>query len=355
MMVGQIALLPALALARGAFTRIPGISKSQAQCDLTARVFGSAMWPDGAPAVPPANVIMATAEDCLDQEIVPRLVAGGAALERVLFIRRIRQDDGTERALLLGEDIPELERNNVEVGEVGPVTIDPITAYMGGVGRATNVRDQLASPQYLVERMNVNLSTVTLTSKSRSNRGIDQFIGSRAFIAACRIGHVAIEKVIDGKATGRILFANPKNNPHSKMPTLAYRIVPTAVDQTIASSHIVWEADPVDITADEALAAAAGRRGEGGGDVTAKDEPLEFLDKVLADGPMLVKEVQHQAVDASLLRSATPIGDSKPFRAVRQFLGVVTIKAEIADGWVWAPKAPSDTEDAVENAGRLRG
>jgi putative DNA primase/helicase len=346
-------------LLRGAqelFTGLPGIGKSQAQCDLVARVSRGDTWPDGARAMPPGNVIMITAEDCLDQEVVPRLVAAGAALERVHFMRRIRWENGTERMFLLGEDLDELERNIRKVGDVGLVTIDPITAYMGGIDsyKASDVRGQLAPLQDLAERMNVTFSTITHPPKTRSNRGIDQFIGSQAFIAACRIGHVAIEEVVDGDPTGRILFTNPKNNPHARMPTLAYRVAELVVGQgqttgeEIVGSHIVWDADPVDTTADQALAAAAGRRGDGGGEGTAKDEAVDFLRRVLADGPVPAKEIQRQAVEACLLGSTSPLGDSKPFRAARQVLGVASSKAGMEDGWVWSlPKAPSDAEDAL--------
>ena len=345
-------------LLRGAqelLTGVPGIGKSQAHCDLIARTSRGDGWPDGTAGAAPTNVIMITTEDCLDQEVVPRLVAAGAVLERIHFLRRIRQENGTERMFLLGEDLDELERNISKVGDVGLVTIDPITAYMVGIDsyKASDVRGQLAPLQDLAERMNVTFSTITHPPKSRSNRGIDQFIGSQAFIAACRIGHVAIEEFVDGDPTGRILFTNPKNNPHARMPTLAYRVAELVVGQgqttgeEIVGSHIVWDADPVDTTADQALAAAAGRRGDGGGEGTAKDEAVDFLRRALADGPVPAKEIQCQAVEACLLGSTSPIGDSKPFRAARQVLGVASGKAGMEDGWVWAlPKAPSDAEDA---------
>jgi putative DNA primase/helicase len=357
-------------LLRGAqelLTGVPGIGKSQAHCDLIARVSRGDAWPDGTAGMPPANVIMITAEDSIDQEVVPRLVAAGAVLDRVHFMRRIRQGNGTERMFLLGEDVDQLERDILKVSDVGLVTIDPLTAYMGRIDsyKASDVRGQLAPLQDLAERTNVAFSTITHPPKSSTQRGIDQFIGSQAFIAACRIGHVAIEEVVDANKTGRVLFTNPKNNPHMRMPTLAYRIAELIVDQgqttgeAIVGSHIVWDADPVDTTADQALAAAAGRRGDGRGQVTAKNEAVQFLRKVLADGPMPAKEIRRQAVEACLLGSTSPIGDSKPFRAARQVLGVASSKGGMEDGWVWAlPKAPSDAEDAPRNRrppSQLRG
>jgi putative DNA primase/helicase len=216
-------------LLRGAqelFTGIPGIGKSQSHCDLIARVSRGDAWPDGTLGNPSAKVIMITAEDCLDQEVVPRLVAADAALDNVHLLRRVRRVDGTERIFLLSEDIDRLEREIRNLGDVALVTIDPITAYIGRVDshNATDVLAQLAPLQDLAERLNVAFSTITHPPKRSGTRGIDQFIGSQAFIAACRIGHVAVEEVVDGEKTGRVLFTNPKNNANVRMPTLAYRI-----------------------------------------------------------------------------------------------------------------------------------
>jgi hypothetical protein len=335
-----------------------GIGKSQAHCDLVARATRGDAWPDGTPGVQPVSVIMLTAEDSIDQEVLPRLVAAGAVLERVHFLGRVRRESGTERMFLLGEDIDTLEHNILKIGDVGLVTIDPITAFMGGadIHRASNVRAQLALLQDVAERTGVAVSTITHPPKGRGHRAIDQFLGSQAFIAACRIGHVAIEEVVEGEKTGRVLFANPKNSAHARMPTLAYRIAAHVVDQhkkadgDIISSHVVWDDDPVEVTADEALAAAAGRRCDGRGQATAKNAAVEFLRAVLADGPMPAKEIERLAVDAGLLEPTASIGDSKPFRQARLVLGVASNKAGMEDGWVWGlPKAPSDAQGALES------
>ena len=47
---------------------------------------------------------MLTAEDCLDQIIVPRLIAAKADLDRVHFLKCIRKDN-KDRMFLLGKDL----------------------------------------------------------------------------------------------------------------------------------------------------------------------------------------------------------------------------------------------------------
>src|SRR5262245_51096875 len=95
------------------------------------------------------------------------------------------------------------------------VCIDPITAYMGGrtdSHKATEVRAQLGPLKDLAERTNVAISTITHPPKNSGQRALDQYIGSQAFIAACRIGHLCIPEMkenADGEhvPTGRVLFS----------------------------------------------------------------------------------------------------------------------------------------------------
>src|SRR5207253_1455951 len=101
----------------------------------------------------PCNVIMVTAEDTLDQEIVPRLTAAKADLNFVYFLKSIKKDKN-ERMFLLSEDLKVMEEMIRDIGNVGLVTIDPITAFMGKLDshRTTDVRSQLGPLKDLAER-----------------------------------------------------------------------------------------------------------------------------------------------------------------------------------------------------------
>jgi putative DNA primase/helicase len=238
-------------LLRGALellSGLPGLGKSQVQINLVACVSAGLPWPDGTAGMKPANVIMLTAEDTLEQEVVPRLLAAKADLTRVHILKCIKSD-GAGQQFFLGEDLDVLEKTVAKIGNVALITIDPITAYMGGKidsHKTTEVRSQLGPLKDFAERMNVAISAITHPPKSSSQKAIDHFIGSQAFIAAGRIGHVCIEEIDkDGDKTGRILFANAKNNPHTKMPTLAFRVVEEIIGQDedsrlpITAPHVV--------------------------------------------------------------------------------------------------------------------
>jgi hypothetical protein len=317
-------------------TGVPGGGKSQIHCAFVAYVTTGGAWPDGCNGAPAGNVIMLTAEDCLDQTIVPRLMAAGAACDRVFILRKIRKDN-KERMFLLSEDIDELERMITQLGDVRLITIDPITAYMGhklDSHRATDVRGQLGPLADLAERADVALSAITHPPKHTSQRAIDHFIGSQAFIAAARIGHLAIEEMDEDEhgnrlPTGRSLFTNPKNNVSRKMSTLAYRIVEKPLDIGIKAACVTWE-EIVDITADQAIAAAAPSKNKDGGGVQV------FLSTILANGPVAVKLIEERA-------GAHGFSKQQLDRAKKK-IGIAAFREKFDGGWFWAlpQHAPKD-------------
>jgi AAA domain len=103
----------------------PGLGKSQVQTQYVARATTGRTWPDGTNGIPAGNVIMLTAEDCLDQIVVPRLDAAKADRRRVHILKCIRKDN-KNRMFLLGEDIEPLVKIIANIGDVRLVTLDPI-------------------------------------------------------------------------------------------------------------------------------------------------------------------------------------------------------------------------------------
>ena len=89
---------------------LPDLSKSTVQIGYIACATARLPWPDGAPAIEPMNVVMLTAEDTLDQIVVPRLRAAGADVSRVSFLKCIKTDEH-DRQFLLAEDLDRLERS----------------------------------------------------------------------------------------------------------------------------------------------------------------------------------------------------------------------------------------------------
>jgi DNA polymerase len=322
-------------------TGIPGNGKSQIHCCFAAYATTGGAWPDGCNGAPAGNVIMLTAEDVLDQTLVPRLIAAGADRDRVFILRKIKKDN-RQRSFVLGDDLDELEQLIIRLGDVRLITIDPITAYMGSSGkldshRATDVRGQLGPLADLAERMDVALSAITHPPKHATQRAIDHFIGSQAFIAAARIGHLAIEEVDDDKIpTGRNLFANVKNNVSRKMSTLAYRIVEKTLADDVTVANIIWE-ETVDISGDQAIAAAVPARKEHGRQI----DTMIFLFNTLMGGPVPAKLIEEQATALNFSKDQLDRAKKK--------IGITTFKehGKFSGPWFWAlpQHAPSENEN----------
>jgi len=283
-------------------------------------------WPDGSKGIEPLNVIMVTAEDSLDHTVVPRLVIAGANLERIKFVRSIKTDS-MERTFLLGDDLDELEKAIIEY-KAGFATIDPITAFQGKINSSspTDVRGQLGPLKHLAERTNTAFSTITHPPKSAGDRALDQFIGSQAYVAAARIGHLCTRECRWdedlGVETGRIFFTNPKNNLHEMMPTLAYRIDPSNARHkgaVVRGTQISWEKESVELTADQAIAAAKAPPR------TAKVD--QFLREFLANGPAPQREVM-EAAEAEGFSSGM-------ITRAKERLRIKPQKAGLHEGWIW--------------------
>jgi DNA polymerase len=315
----------------------PGQGKSQSHCSFARSVTTGSPWPDGAAGVQPGKVIMMTSEDTLSQILVPRLKFAGADLTRVRFLTSIRKDN-KDRRFLIGEDIEALGRAVVAEG-AQLVMIDPITAYMGGKldsHRTTDVRDQLGPLSELAERTNVAIAAITHPPKNAGASALNHFIGSQAFIAAARIGHLTLPEMDQDNSgvtrpTGRFLFTNPKNNVSRLMPAIAYRIVAERPDDPQSISKVVWE-DTITISADEAIAAATPKKD--------KDQhgAKPFLLDMLANGPVPKSIIDERAK----VRGFTP----DQLRRARESMGVVTFKGGFEGGWLWSlpQHAPKDAK-----------
>jgi len=283
---------------------------------------------------------MMTAEDALEQSVVPRLQAAGADVSRVHILKAIKSD-GKDRQFLLGEDLDMLEKMVEEIGDVALVTVDPITAYMGGKidsHKTTEVRSQLGPLKDFAERMNIATSAITHPPKASTQKAIDHFIGSQAFIAACRVGHLCIAEMEDDEngdkvETGRVLFAHVKYNNSIKMPTLAFRKEEKILCggasspwNMITAPHVVWEKDPVDITADQAVRAASG--GKGDADERGQQKKVQaFLRNLLSNGqPVLVKLIMGEGAKQGF--------SYKQLNTAKVKIGNV-VSTQIPEGWTW--------------------
>jgi hypothetical protein len=328
-------------------TGIPGLGKSQVQDSLVACVTAGLSWPDGSPPCLPAKVVMLTAEDSIDRTVVPRLIAAGAKRENIIILKMIRVDK-KKRHFLLAEDLEKMEKLAQEIGGVALITIDPITAYMGSKmdsHKATEVRSQLNPLQEFADRTGIAVSAVTHPAKNViSQKALDFFIGSQAFIAAGRIGHVCIPEYKENEEgesikTGAVLFTHAKHSLSETMPTLAYSIEKIRIpDDTVSGlpiivTKVVWTGEIIDITADEAVAASINQDAPVAKRSRDQDRLQNLLIELLKNEPRPVKECENAATGAGFTE--------KQIRKAREKLGIGTTK----EGGVWMWCLPLDEHE----------
>jgi putative DNA primase/helicase len=265
-------------------------------------------------------------------------MAAGADRSKIHIISAVREGDD-RKMFNLQHDLDLLEKYITEIRRPGDsvvaVIIDPLTAYLGRVDshKMAEMRAVLGPIAEMAARLNVAVIGNTHLSKSAdNNKALYRFVGSIATIAAARTAFVIVE---DHEDSTRRLFLNAKNNLAPIQPGMAFRVEQHIVAPGVLGSTVGWESGHVNETADSALTFDGGQAG------TAKDDAIELLQRILADGPLLVREIEREARDCGLLADAAQIGQCKPLRAARRALGVKVSKDGMRGGWVWAlPDAP---------------
>ena len=321
---------------------LPDRGKGCITADIIARTTKGEEWPCGEGRAIKGNVILLTAEDDLEDTVIPRLVAAGADMKRVHIIRMVKTKDGGKRQFSLISDLVPLERKLNEIGGVVLVVIDPLSAYLGvnkmDSYRTTDVRGVLTPLADLTADQKIAMIGIMHFNKSTNvTNAMLRLSDSLAFVAASRHAYV----VVDEPDGNRRLFTKAKNNLATRdVKALAYTLegISVGTDQetkeTIVAPRVAWGLEHVDVTADQALAAEAGGKDE----PTAKEANIEFLSSVLDDAPTRVEDIEREARAAELLKGDQPINKDKPFREAKKALGIKSYqpKGEKGVGWYWA-------------------
>src|SRR4029077_6733394 len=236
------------------FASDPGMGKSQITIDLAARLSKGVHWPLG-PTPKTQSTIFLCSEDSVADTIRPRAEAAGADLDKLHVLKSAIVKDGKKKSFNLGEDLDVLGGAVKSVGDVGLVCMDAITSYMGKIDshRNTDVRSVLEPISGFAETHRVSVLGVTHIPKSSHGSALKAFLGSVAFIAACRCALLAT----DEPETDRRLFLSVKNSFGPLARGIGYRIMAKEISNMIQTSHIAWSDEPVDLSADQALAAAS--------------------------------------------------------------------------------------------------
>jgi putative DNA primase/helicase len=329
----------------GLLVGLPDEGKGLAFSDIIARITRGAEWPCGEGHAPLGNVILFTAEDDLEDTIKPRLMAADADTRRVQIVKLV-YEVGKKRMFSLITDIEMLRQKVVEIGDVKMILIDPITAYLG-IGkmdsfRTTDVRAVLGPLKEFAEELHVTiLAIMHFNKKIDITNVLLRISDSLAYGAVARHAYA----IVDDSDNDRKLFVKGKNNlaPHDQK-TLAFSFGAREVGTDkktgaqIVAPHIIWHTEPVDITALEAMQAAAESKSP-----SARDDAKQFLEALVTGEPVNATDVQ----EAAKANGISP----RTLRRAKDDLGIdIKRDGPIVNGvhtWRWHPaeKPKENTND----------
>jgi putative DNA primase/helicase len=310
---------------------LPDKGKGLVSADLIARATTGGTWPCNEGVAPKGNVIWFTAEDDIEDTIIPRLVAAGADLDRVEIVKMVRNSDGAERMFNLATDLPVLKEKIEEVADVMLVVIDPVSAYLG-VGKinnasTTDVRGVLSPLTKLAEEKQIAIIGIMhFNKKADVTNAMLRIADSLAYVAAARHVYVVVDDPENEKAR---LFVKAKNNLAPDKHALRFMVgtCKVGLDQELETEiwapHVLWDTEHVEVTAAQAMVAEA----SAGGSRTARREAEDFLASKLVLGEADVDSINEEA-QVNGISQAT-------LRRAKRDLGIKAVKKGMSGGWVW--------------------
>jgi DNA polymerase len=295
----------------GLLVGLPDEGKGLFLSYLMATVSRGGAWPCGEGTSPQGNIIMLSAEDDINDTIVPRLEAAGVDRKRVHIIKMVRDPDA-ERMFNLITDLEALRALAAEIGNVTAIIIDPVSAYLGVAKvdsfRVTDVRAILAPLKEMAEELRTAIVGVMHFNKKIDITNVMLRVSdSLAYVAASR--HVY--GIVDDAENKRKLFIKGKNNLAPRdQATLAFSFAVKEVGpckrtgKPVSAPYITWHPEPVDVTALEAMSAAAENKSPG-----VRDRAKRLLRSLLAEEPAGAKIIletgkEHGISDKTLRRAA---------------------------------------------------
>jgi len=191
----------------------PGAGKTTVLLQMIALITSGRPFPDGS-LTQPGNAVIWSGEDGIADTLVPRLIAAGADMRRVHFVKRL-QDGGASRPFDPATDMNALQAKFSEVEDVALLMLDSVVSAVGGDShKNTEVRRGLQPLVDLAEAVNCAAVGVSHFSKSTAGRDpIERVTGSIAFGALPRVViAIARRKEVNGPQADTRLMVRAKSN-----------------------------------------------------------------------------------------------------------------------------------------------
>jgi len=255
-------------LPRGKFGIIggdPGTCKSFLTLYILARLTQGKDWPDCVNPNTACKALILSAEDDIEDTIVPRLISAGAKRSNIQILTEVK-GSSKDGWFNLQKHIQALESILKKTPSLKIIVIDPLNAYLGGADshKDSDIRGILGPLIKLASKYDVTVLSVMHLNKSQKNAPMYRFMGGIGFIAAARFSWL-VERDRDNSKW--LYFAPMKTN---------LSINPTTMRFTIEDGHVVFESNEYAFTGSDLLLKHKIRR---------VDEAVIWLKDILSSGP----------------------------------------------------------------------
>lgn len=279
------------------FAGDPGLGKSQVTIDIAARLSTGRPLPSrviGEKGKEPVGVLILSAEDDPKDTMIPRLVAAGADLNMVGFLKGALVTMGkgkkvSMRSLALREDAEQILKAIAKLPmKIGLIIIDPISAFLSAdqdSNSNSDARGTLAQLQYTVMSKGIAMLIINHMNKNTGAKSAHmRSMGSTGWNAAARATFYAFkDPAMPGER--KVFSIGKMNLAKEEGAGFFYRIMPAEVEihgKMRPFSKIEWDMKEFPVLNADELTASDGPKKE-----KKSDECEERLEMYMA----LVSEV----------------------------------------------------------------
>ena len=310
----------------------PGQGKTTLALSMVATVTSGGRWPDNS-RCDPGNVLIWSGEDDPADTLAPRLIAMGAAMDRVYFVAGVRID-GKPEPFDPARDLVALTTEAERIGSVRLLMVDPVVSAVSGDGhKNSEVRRGLQPLVDLGAVLNAAIIGITHFTKGSGGRDpTERVTGSIAFAAVARVVMVAAKVKGSEEQADRRILARSKSNIGPDDGGFEFDLAQVEALPGIPASRIEWGA----AIAGEAreLLAEPEEDDEGG-----PGDPADFLRELLAGGPLPMRDVMRHADEAGF-------GKRTIQRAMRR-AGVQSQRQGFGGSGLWSLTTSRATDNPV--------
>ncbi len=313
--------------------------KSLVLLDIIARITTGRDWPDGEKnTMGPRMAILAAAEDTPNDTIVPRLMAAGADLDRVIilhFVKSKKGDKATRLRIGLDRDTLLLKDALEKYPDAVMIAFDPITGYFGKANPNKNeeIQPVLEAVNRVCDARKVAFVAICHFNKRSDVNSLQKIIGGSSVAGVSRAAW-SFSRDPDDKETFRM--ARIKGNLSKKRSGMMFHTVDKSIalpDGKDTVLPVIEWAGECDEDADQLMAQDREKARNGGG--TATDRAMAWLKERLKGGGAGSTVMFEEAKAAGISRNSL-------FRAKEKDNETVLARCRrMGDGWYWSLKSPS--------------